>query len=106
MCSKELRADYLMLWPTAEIAVMGAESAASVIFKKEIGESPDPQATRKQRIEEYRAAFSTPLAAARRGYADMVIDPQNSRREIIKALENTATKKASLPYKKHSNLPL
>jgi acetyl-CoA carboxylase carboxyltransferase component len=106
MCSKELRSDCLMLWPTAEIAVMGAESAANIIFKKEISESADPQSTRKEKIAEYCAAFSTPLAAARRGYADMIIEPQNSRLEIIRALENAMAKKASLPYKKHSNLPL
>jgi acetyl-CoA carboxylase carboxyltransferase component len=106
MCSKELRADYLLLWPTAEIAVMGAEGAASVVFKKEISEAADPKAMRQEKIEEYRQAFSTPLAAARRGYADRIIEPQNSRREIIQALENTRGKKATLPYKKHSNLPL
>lgn len=106
MCSKELRADQLLLWPTAEIAVMGAESAVKVIFRKEIAAAEDPEKARQEKIEEYREKFSTPFAAARRGYADRIIEPQNSRIELIRALEATKNKQVKLPYKKHCNLPL
>lgn len=106
MCSKELRADYLMLWPSAEIAVMGAAGAANIIFKKEIANSPDPAATRAKRIAEYEEKFSTPLAAARRGYADRIIHPENTRQELINALESLKDKNQKLPWKKHCNIPL
>lgn len=106
MCSKELHADYLLLWPTAEIAVMGAAGAANIIFRKEIAASPDPEATRAARIAEYEKNFSTPLAAARRGYADRIIRPENSRKELINALESLKGKQHSLPWKKHGNIPL
>lgn len=106
MCSKELRADYLMLWPTAEIAVMGATGAANIIFRKEIKDSPDPEATRAARIAEYEKNFSTPLAAARRGYADQIIKPQDTRKALINALESLKFKKKSVPWKKHGNIPL
>ncbi len=106
MCSKELRADQLLLWPTAEIAVMGAEGAANVVFAKEIAASANPMETRREKIDEYKKMFSTPFAAAKRGYADRIIQPQNSRLEIIRALEACKNKAAKLPYKKHSNIPL
>jgi methylmalonyl-CoA decarboxylase subunit alpha len=106
MCSKELRADHLLLWPTAEIAVMGAEGAVKIVFRKEIKASANPEQTRQEKIDEYRANFSTPLAAARRGYADRIIEPQNSRIELIQALESTRTKQKKLPWKKHGNMPL
>jgi len=106
MCSKELRADYLLLWPTAEIAVMGAEGAVKIVFRKEIEASANPAQTRQEKIDEYRANFTTPLAAARRGYADRIIDPQNSRIELIQALASVRTKQTKLPWKKHGNMPL
>ena len=106
MCSKELRADQLLLWPTAEIAVMGAEGAVKIVFRKEINASANPELTRQEKIAEYREKFSTPLAAARRGYADRIIEPQNSRIELIQALEATRTKQKKLPWKKHGNMPL
>lgn len=106
MCSKELHADYLLLWPTAEIAVMGAAGAANIIFRKEIAASENPEETRAARIAEYEKNFSTPLAAARRGYADRIIRPENSRRELINALESLRNKQCSLPWKKHGNIPL
>ncbi len=106
MCSKELRADQLLLWPTAEIAVMGAEGAVKIVFKKEIDKSENPEQTRLEKIKEYEEKFSTPLAAARRGYADRIILPQNSRIELIRALEATWNKQKSLPWKKHGNIPL
>ncbi len=106
MCSKELRADHLILWPTAEIAVMGAEAAVRIIFRKEIAKSNNPEQLRAEKIAEYNEKFSTPLAAARRGYADRIIEPQNSRIELIKALEAVSNKKQNLPWKKHGNIPL
>lgn len=106
MCSKELRADHLLLWPTAEIAVMGAAGAVKIIFRKEIAKADDPEAARLEKICEYEERFSTPLAAARRGYADRIIQPQNSRVELIKALEASWDKQKSLPWKKHGNIPL
>jgi acetyl-CoA carboxylase carboxyltransferase component len=106
MASKELRADQMLIWPIGEIAVMGAEGAARVIFKKEIEASANPEQTRKEKIEEYRINFSNPYAAAKRGYVDRVIDPQDSRIEIIRALEATKNKEVVRPYRKHCNLPL
>jgi acetyl-CoA carboxylase carboxyltransferase component len=106
MCSKELRADHLILWPTAEIAVMGAEAAVKIIFRKEIAKAENPEQLRAEKIAEYNEKFSTPLAAARRGYADRIIEPQNSRIELIKALESVKNKHQRLPWKKHGNIPL
>lgn len=106
MCSKELRSDLYLSWPTGEIAVMGAAEAAKIVFRKEIEASPDPEKTRQEKIDEYKRDFSNPYAAARRAYIDRIIEPQNSRIEIIRALDALKTKRASLPWKKHSNIPL
>lgn len=106
MCSKELHADYLMLWPTAEIAVMGAEGAVPIIFRKEMKEAADKEAMKAKLIADYEKKFSTPLAAARRGYADRIIRPENTRKELISALETLKNKKVVHPWKKHCNLPL
>lgn len=106
MCSKELHADYLFLWPSAEIAVMGAAGAANIIFRKEIAASADPAATRAEKILEYEKKFATPLAAARRGYADRIIHPENTRQELIYALESLKNKNQKIPWKKHGNIPL
>lgn len=106
MCSKELHADYLLLWPTAEIAVMGAAGAANIIFRKEIASSENPEATRAARIAEYEKNFSTPLAAAKYGYADRIIRPEQSRKELSSALESLNNKQVRLPLKKHGNIPL
>ena len=106
MCSKELRADVLFLWPTAEIAVMGAEAAVRIIFRKDIAKAEDPEQLRAEKIAEYNEKFSTPLAAARRGYADRIIKPQDSRIELIKALDALKNKSQKLPWKKHDNIPL
>lgn len=106
MCSKELHADYLMLWPTAEIAVMGAEGAVPIIFRKEMKEAADKEAMKAKLIAEYEKEFSTPLAAARRGYADCIIRPQDSRKALISGFKTLAHKKVSMPWKKHGNIPL
>ena len=106
MCSKELRADYLILWPTAEIAVMGAEGAVPIIFRKEMKEAIDKEAMKAKLISEYEKEFSTPLAAARRGYADCIIRPQDSRKVLISCLNTLTRKNISMPWKKHGNIPL
>ena len=100
MCSRELGADQVMAWPTAEIAVMGPAGAANIIFRKD-----DPE-TKKAHTEEYIAEFATPYKAAERGYIDMVIDPKETRPRIITALNMLASKRETRPAKKHGNVPL
>lgn len=106
MCSRHLGADQVMAWPTAEIAVMGAEGAANIIFRKEIESAENPVEKRAEMIADYQASFATPYIAAQRGYVDMVIEPQETRPRLINALEMLYTKRESLPAKKHGNLPL
>ena len=101
MCSKDLGADKVFAWPTAEIAVMGAEGAAGVVFKREIAEAEDPAVRRAELVEEYRETFSTPYVAASRGLVDDIIDPADTRREIATALELLASKRELRPAKKH-----
>jgi acetyl-CoA/propionyl-CoA carboxylase carboxyl transferase subunit len=106
MNSKHLRADVSFAWPTAEIAVMGAEGAVNVVFRREIEAAPDPSAKRTQLIDEYRRKFSTPYAAAERGFIDDVIEPAETRRRIIQSLRMLSTKRESVPARKHGNIPL
>lgn len=106
MSSKHLGADIVLSWPTAEIAVMGPEGAANIIFKKEIGESGDPIVARAEKIEEYRNKFASPYEAAKRGYVDDIIEPDSTRPRIIAALEMLAGKRETRPAKKHGNIPL
>jgi len=106
MGSKHLGADLVMAWPTAEIAVMGADGAANVIFRNEIKNSPDPEKTRSEKIKEYAETFSNPYVAASRGYVDTVILPSETREKIIRALEILSSKVEGKPAKKHGNIPL
>jgi acetyl-CoA carboxylase carboxyltransferase component len=106
MNSKHLRADVSFAWPTAEIAVMGAEGAVNVVFRKEIDKATDPEARRQELIEEYRSKFSTPYAAAERGFIDDVIEPAETRPRLIKALRMLSTKRETIPARKHGNIPL
>lgn len=106
MCSKELHADFLLLWPSAEIAVMGAESAVAIIFRKEMKQATNKLLMKEKLMAAYNEEFSTPLAAARRGYADRIIKPQDTRLELIRAFESLHEKKVTMPRKKHSNMPL
>jgi len=106
MCSKDLGADFVFAWPTAEIAVMGAEGATPIIFRKEIEGAPDPEAKQREKIQEYRNLLYNPYIAASRGYVDEVILPRESRPKIIKALELLSTKKETRPPKKHGNIPV
>src|SRR3954463_10711301 len=106
MNSKHLRADVSFAWPTAEIAVMGAEGAVNIVFKKEIEQADDPPARRAELITEYRDKFSTPYAAAERGFIDDVIEPAETRPRLIKALRMLSTKREAIPARKHGNIPL
>ena len=106
MNSKHLGADMVMAWPTAEIAVMGPDGAANIIFKKEIAQSADPITTRAEKIQEYTNKFASPFIAAKRGYVDDVIEPDSTRPRIIAALEMLASKRETRPSKKHGNLPV
>ncbi|MCH5184670.1 MAG: methylmalonyl-CoA carboxyltransferase [Oscillospiraceae bacterium] len=106
MSSKHLGADMVFAWPTAEIAVMGPDGAANIIFKKEIGASSDPITARAEKIEEYRNKFASPYEAAKRGYVDDIIEPDSTRPRIIAALEMLAGKRETRPAKKHGNIPL
>lgn len=106
MGSKMLGADYVFAWPTAEIASVGADTAASVIFRKEIEKAADPKQVRGERIQEYKDKFMNPYYAASRQDIDDVIDPRDSRRMIVNALEATLSKEVVRPWRKHSNIPL
>ncbi|HET9123557.1 MAG TPA: acyl-CoA carboxylase subunit beta [Solirubrobacteraceae bacterium] len=106
MGSKQLGADMNFAWPTAEVAVMGAEGAANIIYRREITAAPDPEALRGARIEEYRAHFANPYIAAERGYIDDVIIPHETRPRLIEALRMLETKRQPGPRRKHGNIPL
>ena len=104
--SKSIGADLVYAWPNAEIAVMGPQGAANIIFAREINNSPDPEKVRQQKIEEYREKFANPYVAASQGLVDDVIDPRETRLKIAQALEILRTKKEVRPAKKHGNIPL
>ncbi len=106
MNSKHLRADVAFAWPTAEIAVMGAEGAVNVVFRREMEKAADPAAKKAELIREYRDKFSTPYAAAERGFIDDVIEPAETRRRLIQSLRMLSTKRESMPARKHGNIPL
>lgn len=106
MCSRHLGADAVFAWPTAEIAVMGPDGAANIVFKKEIEESENPAEARQQKIEEYRQNFANPYKAAARGYIDEVIEPRFTRQYIVQSLEMLKSKRENLPAKKHGNMPV
>ncbi len=106
MCGKDLGADYVLAWPTAEIAVMGAEGATPVIFRREIEAASDPKAKAQEKIRQYRDLLYNPYIAASRGYVDEVTLPRESRPKIISALELLSTKRETRPPKKHGNIPV
>lgn len=106
MCSKELGADIVLAWPTAEIAVMGPQGAANIIFREVISKADDPVAMRKQKIDEYTDEFATPYKAAERGFVDDVIEPSASRPRLIDAFNMLQGKREQRPGKKHGNIPL
>ena len=106
MSSKYLGTDITYAWPSAEIAVMGAEGAVNILYRKEISAAPDPQAERKRLEEEYRQKYLNPYAAAHAGYIDEVIEPAQTRQKLIEALEVLATKVETTPGRKHGNMPV
>jgi methylmalonyl-CoA carboxyltransferase large subunit len=106
MCGKDLGADRVFGWPTAEVAVMGAEGAAEIVFRKEIQEAEDKAAKRREMIEKYREVFSNPYVAAARRLIDDIIEPSQTRRHIVQALEYLQTKRELRPPKKHGLMPL
>jgi len=106
MCHRELGADAVFAWPTAEIAMMGAEGAASIVFRREIEKAPDPEKKREEKIQEYRKQFSNPYLSGRRGYIDYIIRPDETRNMISRAFEMLWTKQEERPKKKHGNIPL
>ena len=106
MCSKDLGADMAFAWPTAQIAVMGAEGAANIIHRREIKDAADPDAKRGEKIAEYEELFSNPYCAAARGYIDAVIIPSETRPRLIDALEVMCSKRELRPPKKHGNIPV
>lgn len=109
MSCKQLRGDINYAWPTAEIAVMGADGAVEVLYSKEIAAENDPEkmtAVKEEKKKEYNDLFTNPYVAARYGYIDDVIEPRNTRFRVIRALQQLQTKKLQNPAKKHDNLPL
>ncbi len=105
MNSRHLGADFMVAWPTAEIAVMGPEGAANIIFKKEIESADDPEDMRKKKVQEYKDKFANPYVAAAKGYIDAVIEPSETRKLILHAIEVSANKGALRPKKKHGIPP-
>ena len=105
MNSRHLGADFVFAWPTAEIAVMGPEGAANIVFKKEIEEAENPAEMRKQKIQEYKEKFANPFVAASKGYIDEVIEPLETRARLIHSLEISASKVDHRPAKKHGIPP-
>jgi propionyl-CoA carboxylase beta chain len=106
MSSKHIRTDANFAWPTAEIAVMGAEGAVNILYKREIESAADPTAARAARIAEYREKFANPYIAAQRGFVDEVILPRHTRAKLTAALSALDTKRDRNPPKKHGNIPL
>lgn len=105
MNSRHLQADFVFAWPLAEIAVMGPEGAANIIFRKEIMEAQNPDEMRKLKVEEYKEKFANPYVAAAKGYVDTVIEPQETRRFLIHALEVSLGKVVERPERKHGIPP-
>jgi acetyl-CoA carboxylase carboxyltransferase component len=106
MSSKHIRGDYNVAWPSAELAVMGAEGAVQIIFRRQIEEAADPAAEQKGRVDEYNRTFANPYIAASLGYLDDVIEPAETRPKLIAALHMLGNKRQTNPPKKHGNIPL
>ncbi len=106
MGSKHLGADVNLAWPTAQIAVMGAQGAVNILHRKELADAQDTDAKRKELIEDYEETLLNPHIAADRGFIDAVIEPQETRHQIVKALNALRNKRVALPPRKHGNIPL
>ena len=105
MCSRHLGADFVFAWPTAEIAVMGPEGAANIIFKSEISSAPNPELMRKQKVQEYTEKFANPYVAAANGHIDAVINPSETRDYLIHSIRVSDNKKEFKPFRKHGISP-
>jgi propionyl-CoA carboxylase beta chain len=103
MLSKDIATDFNFAYPTAEIAVMGPEGAVNVLYRRELSEAPE---NRAEKVAEYVENFANPYVAARRGYVDQIIEPSETRETLIRAFELLQNKRASMPRKKHGNIPL
>jgi propionyl-CoA carboxylase beta chain len=106
MGSKHLGGDINLAWPTAQIAVMGAQGAVNILYRRELAKADDPDQLRKDKTQEYEDTLANPYAAAERGYIDAVIRPAETRAAVTRALISLRTKRESLPPKKHGNIPL
>ena len=106
MCNRPIGADFVFAWPTAEIALVGPRTAASILFAKEIAVAPNPKEVERERIEEYTRVYVNPYVAAERGYIDDVIEPEETRIKLIWALEVLKDKQEERPWKKHGNIRL
>jgi propionyl-CoA carboxylase beta chain len=106
MSSKHIRTDLNFAWPSAEIAVMGAEGAVNILYKRELEAASDVEAARAARVAEYREKFANPYVAARRGFVDEIIRPRQTRAKLINGLATLNTKRDKNPPKKHGNIPL
>ncbi|MEP6815061.1 MAG: carboxyl transferase domain-containing protein, partial [Marmoricola sp.] len=106
MGSKHLGADVNLAWPTAQIAVMGAQGAVNILYRKELKAASDPDEKRAEFVQEYDDTLANPYIAAERGYVDAVITPHETRVEVVRALRLLRSKRETLPPKKHGNIPL
>jgi propionyl-CoA carboxylase beta chain len=106
MASKHLRTDVNFAYPTAEIAVIGAEGAVNIVYRRELQKAADPEAMRREKVEEFRDRFANPYIAAERGWIDAVIQPRDTRPKLIASLRMLETKRDTIPPKKHGNIPL
>jgi propionyl-CoA carboxylase beta chain len=106
MSSKHIRTDLNFAWPTAEIAVMGAEGAVNILYKRELEAAADLDAARAAKVAEYRQKFANPYVAAQRGFVDEIIRPRQTRAKLISGLATLDTKRDKNPPKKHGNIPL
>jgi len=106
MASKHIRTDVNFAWPSAEIAVMGAEGAVGILYRRELNEAQDKDAARQARVTELEDKFANPYIAAERGFVDEVIEPAQTRVKLIRALSLLENKRDSNPPKKHGNIPL
>ena len=106
MCAKSMGADTLCAWPTAEIAVMGAEGAVNVLYRKEISDAENPATERAKRVEEFTETFANPYYAAAHGLVDEILEPADTRLYLAAALEVLKAKRELRPQKKHGLIPL
>ena len=106
MGSKHLGGDINLAWPTAQIAVMGAQGAVNILYRRELASAPDPEALRATRVAEYEDTLANPYIAAERGYVDAVIRPAETRSQVTRALRALRGKRQQMPPKKHGNIPL